>query len=72
MPAEVRRYVVKQTREVQVDASTLSNAVLIASAAFEYGQNVRHVIPVNRHPKGVSGNTVTKIKEVQINATRIL
>lgn len=67
---EIRHYRVTQTREIDVSANSLVDAVLLGSAAFENG--VRPVDKdINKRPSGVWGNADTLIKETDINARRL-
>lgn len=66
MPA-IRHFVVKEEREVQVSANSAHEAVLIAAAAFQNGQNSGN--GVIDGPPDVWGNTTSKIKTTHISAT---
>lgn len=65
MPA-IRRYVVKQTREVEVTANSAVDACRIAEAAFEHGQNADGGVARDKGPAGVWGNTDTHIRTVEV------
>jgi hypothetical protein len=70
---EIRNYVVTQTREVEVSANSLSDAITIASAAFEHGQNTDYGVKFGgdlHELKGIWGNTRKPIKELSIQAER--
>lgn len=62
---EIRSFKVTQVREVMVSAITLTDAAVIATAAFENGQNGdRGVSPPL--PDVVYGNTTTEIRVVDL------
>lgn len=63
---EIRHYKVSQTREVSVSANNPVDAVRIAGAAFEHGQDTTH--GVKNGPAGIWGNTDTLIKVTDISA----
>jgi hypothetical protein len=60
-------YVVTQTREVEVVANNIEDAGLIASAAFEHGQDSEGRVPFGKTPFGVDGNTRTRIRIVDLH-----
>jgi hypothetical protein len=65
----IRNYLVNQTREVEVRANSLVDAIRIADAAFANGQNSDNGIkniPEELH--GIWGNTTSGIREVDISA----
>ena len=62
---EIRRYVVTQTREVEVTANHAEDAVRIANAAFRNGQKGLDVID---GPSEVWGNTSSRVRQVEISA----
>lgn len=63
---EINDYTVVQVRQVRVTANSAVDAVRIAQAAFENGQNVER--GVIRGPDGVWGNTRSRIETVSISA----
>ena len=66
MPAMLY-FKVQQTREVEVCANRMEDAIRIAEAAFQNGQNFdRGVID---GPVDVWGNTTSRIKETNITAS---
>lgn len=65
----MRHYVVTQIREVEVTANTHRNAIDIAHAAFKNGQNSDN--GVIDGPEGIWGNTISKIKTVEVDCRRI-
>ena len=66
---EIRRYTVTETRSVRVMANSAADAVLIANAAFEHGQNADCGVANGKGPEGVFGNTTTKIKVIGVAAS---
>lgn len=58
MPA-MKSYVVTETREVKVTATSILDASKIANAAFTYGQNSDN--GVRNGPEGVWGNTTSAV-----------
>lgn len=62
----IRHYRVTQTREVKVTANNPTDAVRIATAAFENGQNQDNGVVAG--PSGVWGNTSTPVRPIDINA----
>ena len=62
---EIRRYIVTQTREVHVTANSAADAVRLADAAFEHGQNSDSGIARDKAPEGVWGNTESRIRTVE-------
>lgn len=67
--AVMRRYRVVEMREVYVDATTAVDATRIASAAFEHGQDISNSVALGKAPEGIWGNTVTKIRAIDISTT---
>lgn len=65
---EIRYYEVEQTRVVRVRAGSLVNAVRIASVAFDRGQTSDGRVLVTDELSGVSGDTITLIKETDLTA----
>lgn len=65
---EIISYDVSQTREVKVRANSLEDAIRIANAAFNNGQNSEG--GVKNGPEGIWGNTTTRVKETDITAHR--
>lgn len=63
---EMIHYKVSQTREVSVTANSIVDAVRIAAAAFDNGQNRHH--GVINGPSDVWGNTDTRIRVIDISA----
>lgn len=68
---EIRSYRVKHVRVVRVRANTLEDAVRLANAAFEHGQNSDHGIAKDKGPENIWGNTTGPITETKITAERI-
>lgn len=70
MPA-TKNYIVTQTRKVHVSALTSIEAALIATAAFENGQNIDQGIKdpgsTRNNLDGVWGNTTSWIETVETN-----
>jgi len=58
---EIRRYTVRQEREVVVVANSAVEAAQIANSAFEHGQLVDNTI--KERPKDIWGNTTGRIRE---------
>lgn len=65
---EIIYYEVLQTREVRVRANSSIDALRIAQAAFENGQNSGD--GVIDGPEGVWGNTSNRVKERDLSVTR--
>ena len=65
---EIQHFVVTQTREVRVTANNAVDAVRIAGAAFENGQNSDY--GVKNGPEGIWGNTRSQIKVTDISASK--
>ncbi len=65
---EMKHFVVTQTREVEVTANSISDAVQIASAAFEHGQNSDRGVARGHSPEGTWGNTSSRIQIIDIRA----
>lgn len=63
---ETRYFEVSQTRKVKVTANTVANAILIADAAFENGQNTDD--GVRNGPNGVWGNTTSRVRTTDMTA----
>lgn len=65
----IRNYVVSQTREVNVRANSLTDAIRIAGVAFNNGQNsdssARYI---QENIPGIWGDTTTPVKETDITA----
>lgn len=69
---EMRRYIVTQTRQVEVAANKLEDAIRIAEYGFKYGQNSDWgVANVDGALVGLWGNTTKPIREQSIFAERI-
>jgi hypothetical protein len=66
MPAMLY-FKVQQTREVEVCANRMEDAIRIAEAAFQNGQNFDR--SVKDGPEGIWGNTTNLIKETNITAS---
>lgn len=66
---EIRRYLVKQTRTVLVDANHPGDACDIGRKAFENGQNADN--GVIDGPVGVWGNTASKIRVTKLEVEEI-
>lgn len=60
MPA-LRRYTVRQEREVVVVANSAVEAAQIADSAFKHGQLIDNTIA--ERPKDIWGNTTSRIRE---------
>lgn len=67
---EIRHFIVTQTRSVKVDANNATDAVRLASAAFEHGQNADFGIARDKGPEGIWGNTSSQIKEESLHCER--
>lgn len=69
---EIIHYTITQTRTVDVTANNVSDAVQIAEAAFEHGQNSDNgiIIKYGKAPAGIYGNTTTRIKEIMLEIKR--
>jgi hypothetical protein len=65
---EMRNYIVTQTRDVKVTANNEVDAVSIAAAAFEHGQNSDVSVVRNKAPVGIWGNTSNRIRVIEIRA----
>lgn len=65
---EIRQYKVTQTREVEIAANSHRDAIEIAHAAFENGQDANY--RVIDGPQDVRGSTVTKVKTIEVNCRR--
>lgn len=68
---EIRDYHVVETRSVRVSANTLVDAVRIASAAFEHGQNSSGGVSIEHAPDEIWGNTTSRIRIEKMEAERI-
>lgn len=64
---EMPVFVVRETREVRVKASDMQDAIALASAAFKEGQDSDHGIKWGK-PFGVEGDTIDRIKVVNVKA----
>lgn len=60
-------FIVRETREVTVQAENMSDAISLASAAFKEGQNADFSIKWHK-PFGVEGDTVDAIRTTNIKA----
>lgn len=60
-------FIVRQTREVTVQADNMEDAIALASAAFKEGQDDDHTIKWHK-PFGVDGDTVDAIRVVNVKA----
>ncbi len=67
MPA-IRYFKVSETREVRVQAGSISEAIEVATIAFTHGQDYNRIHPVNRRP-GLQGDTSDPIKVIARGAT---
>lgn len=68
---EIIHYIITQTRTVDVSANKVSDAVRIAEAAFENGQNIDNGVKVLDHNLfGVYGNTTSRIRETALEVER--
>ncbi len=71
---EIISYKIIQTREVNVRANSLEDAIRIANVAFKYGQNADSGVVLNDESKaqlgGIWGNTTGRVKEKDIWAER--
>lgn len=65
-----KHYNVVQTREVEVMATSATDAIRIASSAFEHGQNSERGVAEGKAPEGVWGNTTKQIVETELSATQ--
>ena len=63
MPA-MKHYVVSETRTVKVIANNAVDAIRLAAAAFEHGQNSDK--GAKNGPEGVWGNTTSKVEQTNI------
>lgn len=70
MPA-MRRYRVRQVREVTVTANNPINAAQIAEAAFDHGQDSSNNVARGKGPEGVWGNTNDRVRTVDIRCEEI-
>jgi hypothetical protein len=68
--AEMPRFVVRQVREVTVAAEDMNDAIALANAAFKEGQDEDGTIKW-RKPFGVDGDTIDKIKTLNVKATEL-
>lgn len=68
---EMRDYIVKQTRSVEVRANTLVDAIRIADAAFLHGQNRDARLRDKEGLEGIWGDTTAPIKELKLEGDRI-
>lgn len=67
---EVRRYTVTQIREIKVHANSAVDAARIAEAAFEHGHlGTTPSVAANKGPEGVWGNTMSRIREIDLHVT---
>jgi hypothetical protein len=64
-------FVVQERREVTVKAANMKDAIALASAAFDHGQEEDHSIDRFDRPWGIEGDTVDEIRTVNIKATEI-
>lgn len=63
---EIKYFKVNQTRSVRVTANNIVDAIRLATAAFENGQNSDYAVVLG--PDGVWGNTNTKVEVTDISA----
>ncbi len=63
---EMKYFEVTQTRRVKVTANSANEAVAIASAAFEHGQDSNGGVAKDKGPAGVWGNTRSRIEVTSI------
>lgn len=70
MPESIR-YRVSQKRTVTVTANNAEDAAQIAAAAFKHGQNSDNGIAHGQGPRGVWGNTTSRIQEKSIIVERL-
>lgn len=66
---EMQHFVITQTREVEVTANSHRDAIDIAHAAFENGQNRTDPTVING-PEGIWGNTTSRVRTVEVNCRR--
>lgn len=65
---EIRHYVVQQVREVKVTANSATGAALLAEAAFEHGHALGSTaIAAGKAPEGVWGNTMSRVREIDLH-----
>lgn len=65
----LQTFVIQQVREVTVAAPNLEEALKIGKSAYNYGQSSLNDL-VNELPRGATGDTVDRIRTVQIAAVR--
>lgn len=65
---EIRRYRVTQIREVEVEANSHRDAIDIAHEAFETGQDSNGRLALK--PEGIWGDSISKVKTVEVNCRR--
>jgi len=63
---EIRYFEVTETRKVKVAANSPDDAVRIAAAAFEHGQNSDYAVKNGHGPHDVWGNTISKVRVVKM------
>lgn len=63
---QMKDFRVTQTRVVRVRANSMLDAIQIAEAAFEHGQDANGAITKDKGPKGVWGNTTSHIAEHEL------
>lgn len=64
---QIRHYIVRQTREVKVDANSAVDAARIADAAFSHGQDTNGSVAAGKGPEGIWGNTTSRVKTIKVN-----
>lgn len=65
----LQTFVIQQVREVTVAAPNLEEALKIGKSAYNYGQHSNNDL-VNELPRGATGDTIDRIRTVQIAAVR--
>lgn len=67
---EIRRFIIQQVREVEVDANSVVDAARIASAAFEHGHlGTTTAVAAGKAAEGVWGNTMSRTREIDLHVT---
>ncbi len=62
---EIHYYTVTREQTVKVRANSAADAVQLAAAAYEHGQNQSEpTILVGKGPEGIWGNTISRIETV--------
>lgn len=68
--AKMPEFVVRESREVTVKAENMQDAIALAAAAFKEGQDDDHTIKWRR-PYGVEGDTIDKIRVINVKAAQL-